>query len=173
MAAGGAHARPFATAWGRFMFFTGRHAISIEDSGRCSLPASLRAPLRSAGAPEGAETLYVFPSLDMSCLEAAGEAYLAGRRRILAKMKPFDPRREALERLYFGEARCLSVDAKGRVSLPAELRDSVSIGAEAICVGMGDRFQIWAPDREEVRRTVALAAAGDLHDIESVEDDAS
>jgi MraZ protein len=153
------------------MFFTGRHAISIEDSGRFSLPASLRAPLRAPGATE--ETLYVFPSLDRACLEAAGEAYLAGRRRILAKMKPFDPRREALERLYFGEARAIGVDAKGRVSLPAELRETAGLEGEAVCVGMGDRFQIWSPAREDARRAAALAAAGDLHDIESVEDDGS
>lgn len=152
------------------MFFTGRHPISVEDSGRCSLPASLRAPLRPLGAPESADlTLYVFPSLDRSCLEAAGEAYLAGRRAILSRMKPFDPRREALERLYFGEARAVSVDAKGRVSLPAELREIAGINGEALCVGMGDRFQIWAPAREAARREAAIAAAGDLIDIESVE----
>jgi MraZ protein len=153
------------------MFFTGRHAISIEDSGRFSLPASLRAPLRPLGAPEGGETLYVFPSLDRACLEAAGEAYLAGRRRILARMKPFDPRREALERLYFGEARAVQVDAKGRASLPAELRESAGLAGEALCVGMGDRFQIWSPAREGERRAAALAAAGDLLDIEAVEDE--
>jgi MraZ protein len=149
------------------MFFTGRHAISIEDSGRFSLPAPLRAPLRGAGAME--ETLYVFPSLDRACLEAAGEAYLAGRRAILSQMKPFDPRREALERLYFGEARALSVDAKGRASLPAELREAAGVSGEAVCVGMGDRFQIWAPAREEARRAAALAAAGDLFDISPVQ----
>lgn len=152
------------------MFFTGRHTISVEENGRFSLPASLRAPLRPAGAPEGAETLYVFPSLDRLCLEAAGEPYLASRRRILAKMKPFDPRREALERLYFGEARALSVDAKGRVSLPAELREAAGLNGEAVCVGMGDRFQIWTPSREAPRRADALNAAHDLMDIEAVEE---
>jgi hypothetical protein len=35
---------------------------------------------------------------------------------------------------------------------------------------MGDRFQIWAPGREAVRREAAIAAAGDLLDIDAVED---
>ncbi|MBU6406480.1 MAG: hypothetical protein KGS44_04985 [Alphaproteobacteria bacterium] len=155
------------------MFFTGRHPISVEDSGRLSLPASLRAPLRAPGAAESEDlTLYVFPSLDRRCLEAAGEPYLAGRRAILARMKPFDPRREALERLYFGEARAISVDVKGRVSLPLELREIAGISGEALCVGMGDRFQIWAPAREASRREAAIAAAGDLLDIDAAEEGA-
>jgi len=156
------------------MFFTGRHLISVEDSGRLSLPASLRAPLRAPGAAENEDlTLYVFPSLDRRCLEAAGEPYLAGRWAILARMKPFDPRREALERLYFGEARAISVDAKGRVSLPLELREIAGINGEALCVGMGDRFQIWATAREGSRREAAIAAAGDLLDIDAAEEGAT
>lgn len=155
------------------MFFTGRHLISVEDSGRFSLPASLRTPLRAQEAAASEDlTLYVFPSLDRRCLEAAGDAYLAGRRAILSRMKPFDPRREALERLYFGEARAMTVDVKGRVSLPLELRESAGVHGEAVCVGMGDRFQIWAPAREATRREAAIAAAGDFFDIEAVEETA-
>jgi MraZ protein len=153
------------------MFFTGRHPISVEDNGRVSLAAALRAPLKSEaklGDAEG-EVLYVFPALDRSCLEAAGASYLAGRRKILTRMKPFDPRREALERLYFGESRALSVDAKGRVTLPQELRELAGLGAEAVCVGMGDRFQIWSPEREAARRAAALNVAQDLLDIDPPE----
>jgi MraZ protein len=150
------------------MFFTGRHSISVEENGRISLPSALRAPLREGREGDGGvDTLYVFPSLDRACLEAAGAAYLEGRRRILMRMKPFDPRREALERLYFGEARALSMDAKGRITLPQDLRECAALVQDALLVGMGDRFQIWSPGREAGRRSAALEAAANLKDIEA------
>jgi hypothetical protein len=37
---------------------------------------------------------------------------------------------------------------------------------------MGDRFQIWAPAREASRREAAIAAAGDLLDIDAAEEGA-
>lgn len=143
--------------------FSGTYTASVEENGRISLPAALRRPLG-----EEAE-LHVIPARDGSCLEAAGEAYVASRRAILARMKPFDPRREALELLFFGEAASLPIDAKGRVTLPQKLRDKAGINGEIVMVGMGDRFRLWDPAREAARRAAILTADLDFSDLESPE----
>ncbi len=69
--------------------------------------------------------------------------------RYILRLDPLDPRRAALERLYFGLADFYGFDSAGRITIPAALRAEYGLDEEAIFVGMRDRFEVWAPAREE------------------------
>lgn len=144
------------------MFFTGRHRNGVDAKGRVSVPASLRAALA------GGEGVYLFPSQHRPCLEGAGPAFMEARAALLDKLDPLDPKRAALERLYFGMADFFSFDAAGRITLPASLRTEYGLEDEAIFVGMRDRFEVWAPGREaawaEESKTIA-AGVTSLRDL--------
>ncbi len=124
------------------MFFTGRYRNGVDSKGRVSVPALLRASLK------GAEGVYLFPAQHLRCLEGAGADYLEKRAALLDGLDPLDPRRAALERLYFGEAIFLGFDGAGRITLPEALRREFDIEAEAVFVGVRDRFELWSPQRE-------------------------
>jgi MraZ protein len=136
------------------MYFTGRHRNGVDAKGRVSVPAPLRACL------EGAEGVYLFPSQHRPCLEGAGASFMEGRAALLEKLDPLDPKRAALERLYFGLAVFCAFDSAGRVTLPAHLREQFEIAEDAVFVGMRDRFELWAPAREEAwdRQSREIAA---------------
>lgn len=125
------------------MFFTGRYRNGIDAKGRVSVPAALRAALG-----EGAEGVYLFPSQHLGCLEGASAAYLDKRAAVLDALDPMDPKRAALERVYFGEAQFLNFDSTGRITLPEALRASFELNDEAVFVGVRDRFELWSPPRE-------------------------
>lgn len=124
------------------MYFTGRHRNGVDAKGRVSVPAPLRAALN------GAEGVYLFPSQHRPCLEGAGAAFMEGRAALIDRLDPLDPKRAALERLYFGLAVFCAFDTAGRVTLPGSLREEFGIVEEAVFVGMRDRFELWAPERE-------------------------
>ncbi len=145
------------------MFFTGRSRNAVDSKGRVSVPAPLRAVLN------GVEGVYLFPSQHRPCLEGAGPAFMQGRAALIERLDPLDPRRAALERLYFGMADFFSFDAAGRITLPAALREEYGLSEEAVFVGMRDRFEVWSPAREAewAEQSKALAAGvTSLRDLE-------
>lgn len=61
----------------------------------------------------------------------------------------------------FGDAVQLPFDGDGRVILPAALMEFSGIGEKAAFVGMGRKFQLWAPDVFGARKAQARAAIKD------------
>ena len=145
------------------MFFTGRSLNGIDAKGRISVPAPLRAALG-----EGAEGVYLFPSQHLGCLEGAGPAFLEKRAAALDALDPLDPRRAALERLYFGEAQWFAFDSTGRITLPETLRASFELNAEAVFVGVRDRFELWSPSREAAWADKARKIAADVTSLRAL-----
>ena len=54
-----------------------------------------------------------------------------------------NPQIRKLKRMLIGHADDVSMDAAGRVLLPAALREFADIGKKAVLVGQGDKFEIW------------------------------
>ncbi len=57
--------------------------------------------------------------------------------------------------LIFGEARQLPFDGNGRIILPEDLCEFCGITDQAAFVGMGKKFQIWAPEKLSERMNAA------------------
>ena len=138
-----------------FQVFTGEYRHSVDDKGRMSVPSKFRAQL-DAG-------LVVSRWLD-ACLAIhtrTGWEALADR---VATLPITDASSRMFSRFIFAGAVDTTLDAQGRVLVPAWLRETAEIGAEAVVVGSRDHAEIWAPARwDDYRRALedpeALAQA--------------
>jgi MraZ protein len=135
--------------------FASRFDNKIDAKGRVSVPAPFRAVL----AKEGAEEIFCYPHLDRDTLEAGGSRLVEKIKGILEDFAIDSPERDEIATIYFGESERIKVDPDGRAVLPKRLRDHAGISDVAVFVGLGDKFQIWAPDAYEEFRTEARERA--------------
>ncbi|WP_371395465.1 division/cell wall cluster transcriptional repressor MraZ [Fretibacter rubidus] len=136
-----------------------------DAKGRVSVPSDFRAVIAAQNAaliaaqPESVrlagiepfDGIIVRPSFDGQCLEGGGEVLFNAYRASINAIDYFDPKRDAMENALFGESRRLSFDSGGRVSIPQDLADNFGFNGRITFVGLGDRFEIWAPDAHEAR----------------------
>jgi len=140
--------------------FLGTHIVGVDAKGRASIPAVFRTALRG-----GASLVYVWPSWRGPYLEAGDGELLAQYQSVLAARGAFDDAREDFEYAIFAEARALSLDETGRVSLPEDLRAHAGLNGRAAFAGLTDRFEIWSPERLEARVAEARARAAERRAI--------
>ncbi len=135
----------------------------FDAKGRISIPA----PFRQALAKDGFEGVYAYPSLDAPALDCGGLKLLAEIDALLASLPPFSPARDAFATALLGTSEILRMDSEGRVTLDDRIKTSLGLDHEAVFVGQGHKFQIWAPPRfathleaarERVRRLRAHGA---------------
>jgi MraZ protein len=115
----------------------------LDAKGRVSIPAAFRAVL-SRGGFEG---LYCYPSLDQPAIDAGGQALLADIERLISRYAPYSEQREELLVALYGRSETLKIDGEGRVVLTDVLKTHAGIGESVTFVGLGNRFQIWEPER--------------------------
>lgn len=135
--------------------FASRFDNKIDAKGRVSVPAPFRAVL----AKEGAEEIFCYPHLDRETLEAGGGRLVEKIKGILEDFPIDSPERDEIATAYFGESEKIKVDPDGRAVLPKRLRDHAGITDIAVFVGLGDKFQIWAPAAYEEFRSEARERA--------------
>ena len=134
----------------------------IDTKGRISVPAPFRAILERDGYKESAALgIYCYPSLDAPALDAGGERLAQKIDRLLGGLADYSDERDELSLALYGDVKVLAVDGDGRIVLPPDLRQHAGLGTKAVFVGMGDKFQIWDPERFEERRAEARAKVQD------------
>jgi MraZ protein len=116
--------------------FLGQHSFSLEDSNRLTVPPAFREELgRGAFITQGFDrNLWVLSA-------EAFQAVVAG----FAALNIADPLARLLLRMVLGNAVELEIDMSGHMVIPQELRDFAGLGKEAVLVGQGKYFEIWAP----------------------------
>lgn len=138
--------------------FVSNFTNKLDAKGRVSLPASFRAVL----ARDGFEGLYVHRSLDGPTLDCGGNALLAEVDAMMALLPHHSAERDTVATVLLGESEILKIDGEGRLILTEGLKRHADIGAEAVFVGAGQKFQIWEPGRFEARRLEARQQARNL-----------
>lgn len=123
--------------------FLSHYILRLDAKGRISIPAPFRAVL----ARDGFDGLYCYPALDLPALEAGGHALLSDIQQLIHRYPPFSKERDQLSTLLYGTSETLKMDPEGRVTLSDALKDHAGIMDAAAFVGLGHKFQIWAPDR--------------------------
>ncbi|MBI4273385.1 MAG: division/cell wall cluster transcriptional repressor MraZ [Rhizobiales bacterium] len=123
--------------------FVSHYLLRLDAKGRISVPAPFRAVL----ARDGFDGLYCCPALDRPALEAGGNALLAEIEQLVSGYPPFSEEREQLATALYGTSETLKMDSEGRVTLTDTLKDHAGIMDAAAFIGLGHKFQIWAPDR--------------------------
>ena len=123
--------------------FVSHFTNRFDAKGRISIPASFRTVL----AKDGFDGLYLHPSLDAPALDCGGNALLSEIDALLATMPAFSEPRDVFATALLGTSEILRLDSEGRVILGETSRAFAGLTVEAVFVGQGHKFQIWAPDR--------------------------
>lgn len=131
--------------------FVSTYTNRIDAKGRVSVPAQFRNIL----ARDGFEGVFCYPALDSEALEAGGTRLVETIHGLLDGLAPYSDERDHLSTALFGVSEILKLDAEGRVILGDRLKTHAGITDAATFVGLGDKFQIWEP-----QRFVAQLAAG-------------
>jgi MraZ protein len=138
--------------------FLSHYTKPFDAKGRVSLPAAFR----SALAKEDFEGVFAHPSLDAPALDCGGGRLIAAIQAMLEAMPPYSPEREDFSLALLGTGEILKIDPEGRLSLSERLKTSIGLTREAVFVGQGEKFQIWAPERFAAHLDLARARARDL-----------
>jgi len=123
--------------------FVSHYTNRFDAKGRISIPAPFRAVL----ARDGFDGLYLHPSLDAPALDCGGNALLSEIDALLGTMPVYSEPRDMLATALLGTSEVLRPDSEGRVILSEACRSFAHLAEEAVFVGQGHKFQIWAPDR--------------------------
>ncbi len=122
--------------------FLGQYRHNLDDKGRLTVPARYR-ELLEAGA-------FVLQGFDRNLMALTAPAFEAMIRQV-NQMNMVDPHTRELKRLLFSTADRIEPDKSGRILLPQFLRELAGLESEAVLVGVGDYFEIWAPDAWEAQ----------------------
>lgn len=120
----------------------------IDKKGRSSVPASFRASLSQ---PE----IILFPSPKYQCLEGFDVSFMNDMSARIDHFDMFSEAQDDWAMSVFGESVSLALDDTGRFVFPKNLLAFAQLSDQVAFVGMGKKFQVWAPDLLKVRQSQA------------------
>lgn len=123
--------------------FVSNFTNRVDAKGRVSVPATFRAVL----ARDGHEGVFVHPALDLPALDAGGNRLLHEIDTFLAAFPIYSDEREQLSAATFGTSEILKLDGEGRIMLTDAVREHAGLTDTVSFVGLGQKFQIWEPER--------------------------
>lgn len=145
--------------------FLGQYRHTIDNKGRLTIPARFRDLL--------ADGAYISQGFDRNLMVLRSHTF-EGISRSVNQMSITDPTVRQLRRLIFATADRAEIDRSGRILIPQFLRETARIDSDAVIVGSGEYFEIWAPDiwqdqYKELQDTDANAARFATFDLFSLE----
>jgi MraZ protein len=124
---------------GHVALFISTFTNRIDKKGRVSIPA----PFRTVLATQTFQGVVLFRSLGRSVLEGCGIDRLNRLSDELEKGDFIPAKANDYTSMMFAEARLLSFDGEGRVSLPEDLLQHAAIQDQITFVGRGPTFEVW------------------------------
>jgi MraZ protein len=121
--------------------FLSQFRFRFDAKGRISLPAPYRAIL----VRPGFAGVFLHPSLDAAALDGGGQGLVDEIQAMLDTFAPYSREREDLATALLSTGEILKLDSEGRMVLPERLREAAELKDEALFIGQGRKFQIWAP----------------------------
>lgn len=121
--------------------FRGRFDCKIDDKGRLSLPSAFR-HLKSS---KKAETFVITNGLFRAyhCLDIYTLNDWQKLEKRIQRLPQLKTEVQAYQRFYLSAGQILELDSQGRLLLPHSLRRFADLESEAVCVGMGEKFEVW------------------------------
>jgi MraZ protein len=117
--------------------FLGQYRHNIDNKGRLTIPARFRELL--------ADGAYITQGFDRNLMVLRSPSFEGISRRV-NQLSMTDPDVRELRRLIFSTADRADVDRSGRILIPQFLRTVAQIDSEVMVVGVGDYFELWAPE---------------------------
>ena len=118
--------------------FLGQFYHNLDDKGRLTIPVRYRDLLL----PDGA---FVMQGFDKNLMVLPSDRYASLSHRV-NQMSMTDSNARLLKRLIFSTAEKVDVDRAGRILIPQFQRQFAGLVSSLVVVGMGDYFEIWAPE---------------------------
>ena len=131
--------------------FLSTYINKIDRKGRVSVPA----PFRTALAKQEFQGIVVFKSPNFEALEGFGMDFMEEIASRLDHFDLFSDEQDDMASMIFGQSRQLPLDGDGRIVFPKDLAEDCGITDQIAFVGMGKKFQIWAPEKWEDRQNTA------------------
>ena len=116
--------------------FLGQFQHNLDDKGRLMIPARFR-ELLAAGA-------FITQGFD-KCLMVMTDVYFKEVYDRISAMNLADPMARLLRRLILSNAYPVEADKVGRILIPQNLRQVITLESEAIVAGQGEYFEVWTP----------------------------
>lgn len=116
--------------------FLGQYQHNLDEKGRLTIPARFR-ELLVGGA-------FITQGFD-HCLMVMTTTYFEEVYRRINDMNLADLTARMLRRLMLANAYPVEIDKVGRILVPGNLRQAISLEGEAIVAGLGDYFEVWTP----------------------------
>lgn len=135
--------------------FVSHYTNRLDAKGRVSIPAAFRAVLTR----DGFEGLYCFPSPHQPAVDAGGNGLLNEIEGRLGGFQTLSADHDLVSTALFGISEILKVDGEGRVMLSDTIKAHAGITDQVVFVGLGYKFQMWAPDRFAEHRAAAMRQA--------------
>src|SRR5262245_56202460 len=126
--------------------FLSNFESSVDVKKRVSIPAPFRKSLGRA------DSVFLWESLDKPCIEGCGQALIEHFEASISDIDLMDKRRFALAATILGDLVQARLDDGGRIVLDADLMAHAGITDKVRIVGLGDRVQIWEPERYRAAR---------------------
>lgn len=126
----------------------GEFRHSIDAKNRVFLPAKWRAEL--------GEAVVITMGLN-NCLYLWGKAAFEEKAAELNSKALEDAKARAYSRVFFAKSREETVDAQGRITIPATFREAIGIGKEVVLAGTSLRAEIWSAPGYDAYLETALA----------------
>lgn len=117
--------------------FLGQYRHNIDSKARLTIPARFRELL--------ADGAYVTQGFDQNLMVLRTDTFEFISKRV-NQMSLTDPMARELKRLLFSTADHVETDNNGRILIPQFLREVAELEVEAVIAGVGEYFEIWAPN---------------------------
>ena len=136
---------------------------NLDAKGRVSVPADFR----TAASHDLFKGIIIWPALNGGAFfEAAGYDYVLQMQKAIQALPLYSKERDKLQNAFFGEARKLSFDSNGRVTMPKDVLEHLGVDGEIAFVGQGDSFQIWSAEaRRDAAKNIQSDAMQHLHHL--------
>ncbi len=140
--------------------FSGTYKNRLDPKGRVSIPAEFRQSLCGEG--QNDKAIYAFPSPRGGRLEALSPIHFQHIcRDIENSTAMFSDEEDSIMAQIVAAARRIAFDGNGRILLPKEFLDEISLSSVAVFVGFARRFVIFSESshqrwhKERSRKSIA------------------
>ncbi len=131
--------------------FLGQYVHTLDGHGRLIIPARFRPALQQG--------VYLMRGLDHNLMALTPSQFQALATQ-LQRLSLTDPVARQLKRLIFSAAAFERLDSAGRIRIAPPLRALAGLENEVVIAGVGDYFELWAPQAWQAQEQA-------LHDAEA------
>ncbi len=131
--------------------FRGVSTLSIDAKGRMAIPSKYRQRLiddeqgNMVITADQKDCLLLYPLSGWVTVEAK-----------LLSLSSFDPDAQFLRGHYMNNASDVTFDAGGRILIPADLRERLSLHKKVVLSGQVNKFELWSEDDWKKRSNTVL-----------------